>query len=199
MKNKKKLRMKKIICLILAISMIIPTFLSMVVNASEKIIEVKDVEGEQCVLVSELMNQMNYIVSKKDEENYGAGLNIIVDDNVLDIYEDCQQYYLNGEMVAISTEEVKDNSTGESYQFPVSKLPSKSEYDYDFYVSTEFLNKYLGIDLPGEKGYSFDIPDETTDETSENENSEESQVEETTEKVYTVVPDETSSGITVID
>lgn len=209
MKRKKKLLIKRITCLILALAMIIPLIFSTTVNAAEKYIETKDVEGEECVAISELMNEKDYIVSRTDDETFGPGLNIIVDDKVLNIYENYPQYYLNGEMIAATTELVKDNSTGISYNFPVSQLPtrtnaiettSENQNDYDFFVPTQFIYEYLGIDLPTEKGYMFEIPDETTQEsetsqnvTDETNESTESEIEEeTTEKIYTVIPSEGS-------
>lgn len=209
MKQKKKVLIKRITCLILAISMIIPLIFSMTVNAAEKYIETQDVEGEDCVAISELMNEKDYIVSRTDDETFGPGLNIIVDDKVLNIYENYPQYYLNGEMITATTELVKDNTTGISYKFPISQLPvrtnsiettTENENDYDFFVPTEFIYEYLGIELPTEKGYMFEIPDETTQESETDETTSEEQTEtseeveeETTEKVYTVIPSESSN------
>lgn len=179
--------LKRVLCFVLVLAMLIPTILSITANASEKIVTTIKFDDVEYVPITELMNEKNYIVSKTNDDVLGQGLSVIIDDNILNIYDESLFYYLNGELVASQVESVKDKTTGINYDFPVAKYPIKTDYNYDFYVPVKFLNKYFNIELPGAKGYSFIIPDET-----------EISPIQPQENLYSVIPDETVTPIQVV-
>lgn len=213
---KKQKWMKRIICGALVLAMVVPTILSVAVSAVT--LPVDEVDGIDSVSAYDFMTNMDYLVSDIQDDAMGAGLSVVTEDHVLNIFENSQQVYLDGAMYSLETEEVTDETTGETYLFPVSKNPVEAVFEpvsdangedqeitvsSNFYIPVEFLTSRLGMEEPVDGAYNFEKETETEAETTEDGTPAESQettAETTTEeRVYTVVPeDDLVSGNSIL-
>lgn len=213
---KKQKWMKRIICGALVLAMVVPTILSVAVSAVT--LPVDEVDGIDSVSAYDFMTNMDYLVSDIQDDAMGAGLSVVTEDHVLNIFENSQQVYLDGAMYSLETEEVTDETTGETYLFPASKNPVEAVFEpvsdangedqeitvsSNFYIPVEFLTSRLGMEEPVDGAYNFEEETETEAETTEDGTPAESQettAETTTEeRVYTVVPeDDLVSGNSIL-
>lgn len=160
MKNKKTNLIK--IGLIFALASLSATVISADVITTT--IPYIDDNGVKSVNIEDLIRALKGKVIENE-----SSVDIFFNESILSIYPEKGSAFLDGDLIPIQTKKIKDETTGEEFEFPICQ--KITEYDGGHLIPVSVISKYFGVEGENE-GYIIktEIKNTNNNTTTDNNN-----------------------------
>lgn len=123
-----------------------------------------DDDGVKSVNIEDLTRALKGKVIENE-----SSIDIFLNDSILSIYPESGSAFLDGDLIPLKTKKIKDEATGEEFEFPMCQRIT--ENDGGHLIPVSVISKYFGVEGENE-GYIIktEIKDTNNDTTTDNNN-----------------------------
>lgn len=147
-----------------------------------------DDNGVKSVNIEDLARASKGTVVENEES-----IDIVINDVILSIYPEKGAAFLDGDLIPLKTKTVIDNTTGETFEFPICE--KITENDGGHLIPVSVVSKFFGIEGK-ETGYVIktEVQTENNDDNKTNNNSSSNVIESSTVSTNTASSSSSSSS-----